>query len=85
MEPLMATIMLFAPNWDPKGWMPCDGRLLSIAQYSALFSLLGTQYGGDGIQTFALPNIPAQPTEGQGTATMSAYIAVVGIYPSRAD
>lgn len=83
METLMGTIMLFAPNWTAKGWMPCTGQILPIAQYSALFSLLGTQYGGDGIRTFALPNIPSQPTENQPTA-LSAYIAVEGIYPSRA-
>ena len=61
MDPLMGTVIAFAPNWVPKGWMACNGALLPIAQYSALFALLGVQYGGDGITTFALPNLPPLP------------------------
>lgn len=57
MEPFIAQIMLFGGNFAPRGWAFCDGQLLPIAQYSALFSLLGTIYGGDGRTTFALPDL----------------------------
>ena len=83
MDQLMGTIFAFAPNWAPKGFMPCDGRLLSVSQYSALFSLLGTQYGGNGVSTFGLPNIPPINTAGQ--ATILVVIAVQGVYPSRSQ
>lgn len=49
--------MMFAGNFAPRGWALCDGQLLSIAQNQALFSLLGTTYGGDGRTTFALPDL----------------------------
>src|SRR6187200_2070228 len=55
-EPFIGEIMLFAGNFAPRGWAFCNGQLLSIAQNTALFSLLGTTYGGDGQTTFALPN-----------------------------
>lgn len=53
----MGQLMCVAFNYAPKGWMFCNGQLLSIAQNSGLFSLIGLQYGGDGITTFALPNL----------------------------
>lgn len=57
MEPYIGQIQAFGFNFAPKGWALCNGQLLSIAQNTALFSLLGTTYGGDGINTFALPNL----------------------------
>ena len=57
MDQVLATIMLFAGNFAPRGWAYCDGQLLPINQNSALFSLLGTIYGGDGRTTFALPDL----------------------------
>lgn len=57
MEPFIGQIMLFAGNFAPKGWALCNGQLLSIAQNSALFSILGTTYGGNGVQTFGLPDL----------------------------
>ncbi len=54
--PFLAEIRVFGFNFAPQGWALCDGQLLSIAQNDALFALLGTTYGGDGISTFALPN-----------------------------
>jgi len=57
MDPFMAQIVLFGGNFAPRGWAFCDGQLLPISQYSALFSLLGTTYGGDGRTTFALPEL----------------------------
>ncbi len=56
-DPFIGEIRMFAGNFAPRGWAFCDGQILSIAQYSALFSLLGTTYGGDGRTTFALPDL----------------------------
>lgn len=57
MEPFIAQIILFGGNFAPRGWAFCDGQLLPIASNSALFSILGTTYGGDGRTTFALPDL----------------------------
>lgn len=65
-EPFIGEIMLFAGNFEPKGWAFCDGRLLPIAQHTALFSILGTTYGGDGKTTFALPDLRGRAPIGQG-------------------
>jgi len=56
-EPYLAEVRMFAGNFAPRGWANCDGQLLPIAQHSALFSLLGTTYGGDGRTTFGLPDL----------------------------
>ncbi|TCO81695.1 microcystin-dependent protein [Plasticicumulans lactativorans] len=56
-DPFIGEIKMFGGNFAPRGWATCDGQLLSIAQNSALFSLIGTTYGGDGINTFALPDL----------------------------
>jgi microcystin-dependent protein len=60
MEPYIGEIRMFAGTYAPQGWMTCDGQLMSIAQYSALFAILGTNYGGDGQSTFALPNLASR-------------------------
>ena len=69
-DPFVAEIRIFPFNFPPKGWAFCDGQLLPISQNTALFSLLGTTYGGDGKSTFALPDLqgsaPMQPGQGQG-------------------
>lgn len=69
-DPFVAEIRIFPFNFAPKGWAWCSGQLLPISQNTALFSLLGTTYGGDGRSTFALPNMdgnaPMQPGQGQG-------------------
>lgn len=57
MDPLLGQIILWPLNWVPQGWMACEGQPLSIAQYTALYSLLGTTYGGDGKTNFNLPNL----------------------------
>lgn len=57
MEPFIGQLMMFGGNFAPRGWAFCDGQLLPIAQYQALFSILGTTYGGDGRNTFALPDL----------------------------
>ena len=56
-EYFMGEVRLFAANFAPRGWLPCDGRQLQIAQNQALFALIGTTYGGNGISTFALPDL----------------------------
>jgi microcystin-dependent protein len=56
-SPFVAEIRMFGCNFAPTGWAQCDGQLLPISQNTALFSLLGTYYGGDGKSTFALPNL----------------------------
>jgi len=56
-EPFLGEIRMAGFNFAPRGWAFCNGQLMSIAQNSALFALLGTTYGGDGITTFALPNL----------------------------
>ncbi|MEO6232198.1 MAG: tail fiber protein [Ferruginibacter sp.] len=70
MDPLLASIIIFAGNFAPRGWELCQGQILSIAQNTALFSLLGTTYGGDGRVTFALPDlrgrVPIQQGQGPG-------------------
>lgn len=57
MEPYLGQIMMFGGNFAIRGWALCNGQLLPISQYSALFSILGTTYGGDGRTTFALPDL----------------------------
>lgn len=69
-EPFIAEIRIFAGNFAPSGWAYCDGQLLPIAQNTALFSLIGITYGGDGRTTTALPNLkgraPMHPGRGPG-------------------
>lgn len=70
MDPFVAEIRIFPFNFAPKGWAFCNGQLLPISQNTALFSLLGTFYGGDGKSTFALPDlqgsVPVHQGQGQG-------------------
>lgn len=69
-EPFIAEIRIFAGNFAPRGWAFCNGQLLPISQNTALFSLIGTTYGGDGRTTTALPNLegraPMHPGRGPG-------------------
>jgi len=75
MEAFMGTIILFAGNFAPQGWALCNGQLLAVAQYSALFSLLGDVYGGDGRVTFGLPDlrgrVPVHAGQGLGLQSVS--------------
>lgn len=66
MEEIMGTIKLFAGNFAPKGYLYCNGALLPIQQYSALYSILGTVYGGDGVSSFALPDLRSRVPVGGG-------------------
>jgi len=65
-DPFVAEIRMFAFSFAPKGWAFCDGQLLPISQNTALFSLLGTFYGGDGKSTFALPDLQGATPLSQG-------------------
>lgn len=65
-EPFIGEIQLFGFNFAPKGWAHCNGALLAISQNTALFSLLGTQYGGDGRTTFGLPDFSGRSACGPG-------------------
>jgi microcystin-dependent protein len=69
-EPFIAEIRMFAGNFAPNGWALCDGQLMSISQNTALFSLLGTTYGGNGTTNFGLPDLqgcaPMQQGQGPG-------------------
>ncbi len=65
-EPFIGQIMLFGGNFEPRGWAFCNGQLLSIAQNTALFSILGTTYGGNGQTTFALPDLRGRAAVGFG-------------------
>ena len=70
MDPFVAEIRIYPFNFAPKGWAFCNGQLLPLSQNTALFSLLGTTYGGDGKSNFALPNMqgnaPMHPGQGPG-------------------
>ena len=59
-------IATFAFGFAPQGWLPCNGQILPIAQYQALFALIGTTFGGNGIQTFAVPDLRGRLAMGQG-------------------
>jgi microcystin-dependent protein len=74
-EPFLGQIELYPFNFAPYGWAFCQGQLLPISQYAALFSLLGTQFGGDGRSNFGLPNLQGRVavSQGQGPGT-SNYI-----------
>lgn len=66
MDPLLGSIILFAGNFAPRGWALCSGQLLPINQYTALYAILGTTYGGNGTSTFALPNLLGRMAIGAG-------------------
>jgi microcystin-dependent protein len=80
MTPYLGQISMFGGNYAPTGWAFCNGQLLAISQYQALFSLLGTTYGGNGIQNFALPNLISRlPVHvGQGLGLSPYALGQVG-------
>ena len=81
-SPFLGLVQIFAFNYAPIDWMPCYGQTLQITQYSALYSLLGNTFGGDGVTTFQLPDLRgAVPC--QKSNFMGYYICMSGIYPER--
>jgi microcystin-dependent protein len=81
MDFYIGQIVLFAGNFAPRNWMTCAGQLLQISSNPALFSLVGTTYGGDGVHTFALPNLPAPAGAVEYGPTYQ--ICVDGAFPPR--
>ncbi|ACV63650.1 Tail Collar domain protein [Desulfofarcimen acetoxidans DSM 771] len=79
MVPYIGQIQAFPYTFAPHNWVLCDGRLLQVNENLALFSLLGTTFGGDGRTTFGLPNL----TGAEPDANMRYYIALDGSYPQR--
>lgn len=79
-DPFVAEIRIFAGNFAPTGWALCNGQLLPISQNTALFSLLGTFYGGDGKSNFALPNMQgsAPMHQGQGPGLSERFLGEIG-------
>jgi len=74
-QPFMGEIRTFGFPFAPRGWAQCNGQLIAIVQNQALFSLLGTNYGGDGIQTFGLPNLRGRTPIGFGNGPgLSPYV-----------
>lgn len=81
LDPFLAEVMIFAGNFCPRGYLKMDGRLLPISSATALFSLIGTSYGGDGVSTFALPT--AMPIYAANGQAYMQCIASEGVFPSR--
>ncbi|WP_299160789.1 tail fiber protein [uncultured Tenacibaculum sp.] len=77
-EPMLGEVRIFAGNFAPRGWAFCDGQLLAISQNSALFSLLGTMYGGDGRTTFGLPDLRGRVAMSAGRHPGSGFDYRVG-------
>lgn len=74
-QPFLGQVIPVGFNFAPQGWALCDGSLLSIAQNSALFSLIGTSFGGDGVTTFGLPDLRGRAIVGTGTGPgLSPYM-----------
>jgi microcystin-dependent protein len=78
-EPYLGNVAVFAGNFAPRGWMFCQGQLLAIANYDALFALIGTTYGGDGQVTFALPDLRSRVAnhQGQGPGLSNYFLGQV--------
>ena len=79
MDEYLGIIKLFGGNFIPKGYLECNGQLLSIQNYQALYSLLGASYGGDGMSDFALPKLQLPTPE----SSMKYMMCVDGVYPPR--
>src|ERR1700710_1698339 len=79
-DPFVAEIRIYGFNFAPKGWAFCDGQLLPLSQNTALFSLLGTYYGGDGKSTFALPDLQGSSPmhQGQGPGLSERFLGEQG-------
>jgi len=83
MTPFLGQITIFAGNFAPRGWAFCEGQLLPVAQNDALFSLIGTSYGGDGRTSFGLPDYRGKEVTSKNGQKLRHIIALQGIYPSR--
>ena len=77
-QPYVGEIRMFAGNFAPAGWMFCEGQPLPISEYETLFQLIGTTYGGDGENTFGLPNATGPCS---GDAAINVCISLYGDWP----
>jgi microcystin-dependent protein len=78
--PFVGETRTFAFGFAPQGWMPCQGQLLPISENETLFMLLGTTFGGDGTETFALPKANGPVS---GSVTLQMCISLFGVFPDR--
>lgn len=79
MEPMVGQIIMFGGTFTPRGWMFCEGQILEIQEgYEPLYAVIRNQYGGDGIQTFALPDLRDSVKTKEGTQGIRFIIAVEG-------
>lgn len=85
MDYFLGQINLFAINFQPSGWIPCDGRLMAVRSNQALFALLGTKFGGDGINNFAIPDLRTSMFGSNSDFKLIYYMCINGIWPPRAD
>ena len=85
MDFYLAQITLYAGRFVPRGWLACQGQLLSVAKYQALYTLLGFEFGGDGVNTFALPMLPPPAGVPPGAELPRFIICVEGAYPQQSD
>lgn len=87
MEPFLGQIIQVPWHWEMRGWAKCQGQLLPIQQYTSLYSLIGTNYGGDGIHNFALPDLRPRDENNQprdwGFDEIVSCIAMQGSFPPR--
>jgi microcystin-dependent protein len=81
-EPFLGEIRMFGGDFAPRGWAQCHGQLLPIRDHAPLYSLIGTTYGGDGVETFALPDL-RQDGAPSAPLPITFIIALAGVYPSR--
>ena len=80
-SPSLGEVRAFSFDFQPEGWLACQGQLLPISSNSALYALIGSRYGGDSTTTFALPKIP--PLSSASGEGLGYFIAMEGIFPPR--
>lgn len=83
MDYYVGQIELFAINFQPREWIPCDGRLLNVREKQALFALLGNRFGGDGVNWFAVPDLRTSMFGSQYDVKIRYYICTNGVWPQR--
>jgi Phage Tail Collar Domain len=81
-EGFLSEVIFLAANFCPRGTLPANGALLPIEQYQVLFSLIGTRYGGDGVRTFALPNVELA-TKSPGAPPLTPCVRTAAMLPQR--
>lgn len=85
MEYYLGQIGLFAINFQPRGWILCDGKILNIQNHQELFGILGARFGGDGVRYFALPDLRTSMFGDLYDLKIRYYICIDGIWPQSED